>query len=296
MSSRLPSLEALRYFEACARHTHVTRAADELGVTAAAVSLRIRRLERDLGVALFRRSGPRIALTEAGQELAARMGEALSIIRAAVLACRVARTPIRVTVAPTLASRWLLPILEQYGRMPGAVPVKLDVSVETRGAGDFDVALRSGNGDWPGLTVERLFALEGAPMLSPVLAARLEIMVPGDLARCPTIPDERWPAWRRLAGEGDEAGPNVATTYPTQEMAATAALAGAGVALLSPALFAPLLARGELVQLSDIVLRGPQAWFLAWRPDAAGPDVCGFVEFILGMVHEAAHDGVSSPR
>ncbi|MFV3128286.1 LysR substrate-binding domain-containing protein [Niveispirillum sp. KHB5.9] len=288
MRSRLPSLEALRYFEACARHAHVTRAADELGVTAAALSLRIRTLERELGIDLFRRTGPRIALTPAGEGLAVRMAEALSIIRAAVMACRAAPEPIRVTAAPTLASRWLLSCLERYSRLPDAVPVTLDVSVETRAAGDFDVALRSGGGDWPGLMAERLFALEGTPMLSPALAAELRLTGPGDLSRCPLIPDDRWPDWLYLAGVAGGMGPRVATTFPTQEMATGAALAGTGVALLSPTLFAPLLAQGQLVQPFDIVLYGPGAWFLAWRPEQAGPSVRGLVALILGMAREAA--------
>lgn len=291
MRSRLPSLEALRYFEACARHAHVTRAADELGVTAAAVSLRIRTLERELGVELFQRTGPRIALTPAGQGLAARMAEALSIIREAVEACRTVPEPIRVTAAPTLASRWLLSCLEHYRRRPDAAPVMLDVSVELRAAEGFDVALRSGVGDWPGLAAERLFALEGTPMLSPALAAEMHLTGPGDLSRCPLIPDDRWLDWLRLAGVTGGIGPIVATTFPTQEIAAGAALAGTGVALLSPTLFAPLLAQGQLVQPFDIVLRGPGAWFLAWRPEMAGPSVRGFVAFILGMAREAAPGG-----
>ncbi|HKZ73216.1 MAG TPA: LysR family transcriptional regulator, partial [Steroidobacteraceae bacterium] len=106
MSRRLPPLESLRFFEACARHSSFTRAATELGITPAAVSLRIRDLESDVGVRLFHRSGPKIELTGAGAALAGRMTEAMRQIRAAVEDCRGGADALRVTVAPTFATRW----------------------------------------------------------------------------------------------------------------------------------------------------------------------------------------------
>ena len=102
MSKRLPSLESLRFVEACVRHGNFTRAAAELGVTPTAVSLRIRDLEAELGADLFHRSGPRIAATEAGAALAGRIGEALEQIRLAVEAFRGGESrALRVTSAPT---------------------------------------------------------------------------------------------------------------------------------------------------------------------------------------------------
>lgn len=295
MTSRLPPLDALRYFEACARHAQMTRAADELGVTPAAVSLRVRQLERDLGTPLFQRSGPRITLTDAGQALAGRLGVALTIIRDAVAVCRTAPEPIRLTATPTLASRWLLPLLDAYGREEGAMPVTLDVSVEMRGPGDFDLALRSGTGAWPGLTAVMLFPVEGTPMLAPGLAARLNLREPADMARCPVVPDSRWGDWLCLAGMPDIAPISLPTTFPTQDMAAGAALAGAGAALLSPTLFAPLLEQGLLVQPFGPVLRGPDAYFLAWRSETASPAIRHLAGFILAMARKVG-EGISSQR
>lgn len=295
MVTRLPPLDSLRYFEACARHAHMTRAADELGVTPAAVSLRVRQLERDLGAALFHRRGPRITLTDAGQALAGRLGVALAIIHDAVAACRSTPEPIRLTATPTLASRWLLPLLDAYGREERAVPVTLDVSVEVRGAADFDLALRSGTVDWPGLTAEPLFAVEGTPMLAPALATRLALREPADLERCPVVPDDRWADWLRLAGAPEIRLPALSTTFPTQDMAAGAALAGAGAALLSPSLFAPLLAQGLLVQPFGPVLRGPDAYFLVWRPETASPAIRHLAGFILTMARKVG-EGISSQR
>ena len=137
MSKRLPSLESLRFVEACVRHGNFTRAAAELGVTPTAVSLRIRDLEAELGAELFHRSGPRITATEAGAALAGRIGEALEQIRLAVEAFRGGDHALRVTCAPTFGMRWLAPRLARYHALPDAVPIALDVAAELRLAPGF---------------------------------------------------------------------------------------------------------------------------------------------------------------
>src|SRR4030095_1072133 len=125
MSKRLPSLESLRFVEACVRHGNFTRAAAELGVTPTAVSLRIRDLEAELGAKLFHRSGPRIAATKAGVAVARRIGEAVGLICSAVDEFGNTDQMLRVTAAPTFAMRWLTPRLARYHALAGAVPIKL---------------------------------------------------------------------------------------------------------------------------------------------------------------------------
>jgi LysR family glycine cleavage system transcriptional activator len=156
MPKRLPALDSLRFLEAGARHANFTRAAAELGVTPAAVSLRIRDLEAELGVVLFRRSGPTVTPTEAGSVLAARVAQALGLLRAAVEDCRGAAEPLRVTAVPTFAMRWLTPRLAANHALPDAVPIRLDVSAELRPADGFDIAIRTGPGDWPGFEATAL--------------------------------------------------------------------------------------------------------------------------------------------
>src|SRR5436305_13509992 len=97
MSSRAPSLESFRVLDACVRHANFTRAAAELGVTPAAVSLRIRDLEADLGVALFVRRGPQVAATAQASAIAAATAQGLDGIRAAVAAARSGSAPLRLT-------------------------------------------------------------------------------------------------------------------------------------------------------------------------------------------------------
>ena len=146
----LSALKSLRVLEVCCRHANFTRAAAELGVTPAAVSLQIRDLEAELGTKLFRRSGPKVEPTAAASVLALQISEALNLMHAAVSDCRGGAEPLRVTVVPTLAGRWLTPRLPGYHRMPDAGQVRLETTAELRPRETFDVALRTGLGNWSG--------------------------------------------------------------------------------------------------------------------------------------------------
>ncbi|WP_225771418.1 LysR substrate-binding domain-containing protein [Inquilinus sp. Marseille-Q2685] len=269
MPKRLPALESLRVLEACARHANFTRAAAELGVTPAAVSLRIRDLEAELGVALFRRSGPSVTPTETGATLAKRMAKALGLIRSAVDDCRGAADGLRVTAVPTFAMRWLTPRLAAYHALPDAVPIRLDVSAELRPADGFDIAIRTGHGDWPGFEATALMPVDATPMLSPALAGRAKLSSPADLAALPLLPHDDWRRWFREAGVEAPALRFYADDYPTHELDAAAAIEGAGVALLSPRLFGALLRDGKLVQPFPHVIRGPAAHHILLRPGEA---------------------------
>jgi LysR family glycine cleavage system transcriptional activator len=258
MAPRLP-LESLRVFEACARHGNFTRAAAELAVTATAVSQRVRHLELTLGVVLFRRHGPRVALTDAGKVLSAGVGDALSGLHKAVSDCAALSPPLRVTCTPTFANRWLVPRLADFQRTQGARSIQLDLSKEDRSYEDFDVAIKCGIGPWHSLEGMRLLPLEGTPMLVPELAARLTAD-PSSLAALPLIPDERWPAWFKLAGVKEPRMTFLATEYPSQDVVAIAALRREGVALLSPRLFAE-----ALVAPFTQTLAGPDFYWLLWH-------------------------------
>lgn len=280
MLTRLPALESLRVLEAGARHANFTRAAAELGVTPAAVSLRIRDLEAELGVKLFRRSGPNVTPTEAGAALAGRMAQALGLIRSAVEDCRGAAASLRVTAAPTFAMRWLTPRLAAYHALPDAVPITLDVSAELRPAEGFDIAIRTGYGDWPGFDAAALMPIEATPMLSPVLAARVKLSSPADLATLPLLPHDGWQRWFHEAGTEVPSLRFYADDYPTHELDAAAAIEGAGVALLSPRFFGPLLRDGKLVQPFPHVIRGPAAHYALLQPGEARPMVLRFRDWL----------------
>lgn len=280
MSKRLPALDSLRFLEAGVRHANFTRAAAELGVTPAAVSLRIRDLEAELGVALFRRSGPAVTPTEAGAALAGRMAQALGLIRSAVDDCRGAAEPLRVTAVPTFAMRWLTPRLAAYHALPGAVPIRLDVSAELRPAEGFDIAIRTGHGDWPGFEATALMPVEASPMLSPALAARAKLSSPADLAALPLLPHDGWRRWFQEAGAEVPGLRFYADDYPTHELDAAAAIEGAGVALLSPLLFGALLRDGKLVRPFPHVIRGPATHHVLLQPGEARPMVLRFRDWL----------------
>lgn len=262
MDRRLPSLESLRIFEASARHANFSRAARELGITPAAVSLRVRDLEEDLGQRLFSRHGPKVSLTPAGATLSGRLGEVMGLVRTAVAECRSSEAPLRVTVTPTFATRWLLPRLPRYRAISDAARVQLEVSTDLRTRDQFDIAIRSGRGGWRDMAATRLLPMDISPMLSPGLAARFPLASPADLQRFPLIRDDSWPAWFEGAGVDRPSFSLAPVEYATQEMAAGAAAEGAGVALLSVQLFSGRLADGSLVRPFDHALRCEDGYYV----------------------------------
>ena len=257
-----PSLESLRVLEACVSAGSFARAAERLFLTPAAVSLRIRTLEAELGQPLFIRAGRRVVPTAAASVLANRVREALTGIGDALAEFQAATPPLRLTAPPTFASRWLAPRLARYPA-PEASVIEVDVSAEIRDTGAFDVAIRTGRGGWAGLEEYRLAPVEVTPMLSPSLLGTRKLAAPEALADFALLPHPDWQQWFK---EAQCATPQalrfLAVDYPTHELDANAALAGVGVALLSPSLFRPLLTEGRLIAPFPYVLSGP-AWHFA---------------------------------
>jgi LysR family transcriptional regulator, glycine cleavage system transcriptional activator len=285
----LPPLESLRVLTACVRHGNFSHAAAELGITPAAVSQRMRSLEADIGVTLFRRHGPTLTTTDRARALAQRLDEALAVMSAAVDDCRRLRQPLRVTCAPTFAARWLVPRLARYQLLPRAEAIALDASQTLSRPGTFDVAIRSGVGPWPGHTAARLLSEQGTPMLSPRwLPARGPFTV-RKLLRVPLVPDPRWPKWFKLAGMPNAKPHFVAARFPNYELEAQAALQGVGAALLSPVLFAEFTAQGALVAPFPWTLEGPDSYWLLWTRESASG------HFVRWMQAQFAVGAGSSP-
>lgn len=284
MQARLPPLESLRIFEASARHGNFTRAAQELGVTPAAVSLRIRDLETELGQQLFLRNGPRIGLTEAGARLADRMAEALNIARAAVADCRAAGATLRVTTTPTVAAHWLARRLPAYHDIDSHTRIRLDVSTELRPPSQFDVAIRSGYGGWPDVDAIELLPVLGTPMLSPALATKFPLDSPADLQNFPLLPDVNWRHWFRMTGITEPRLQLTSTTMVTQDMTAAGAVNGAGVALLSPVLFADLLDEGKLVRPFRPQFVGPETYYALRNSRDDRPEPAHFIQWLRDQI------------
>lgn len=283
MRNALPSLESLRVLAACVRHGNFSRAAAELGITPTAVSQRMRALEAQLGIKLFRRHGPRLTTTDRARALGQRLEHALALMRGAVDDCRRQKNPLRVTCAPTFAARWLVPRLATYQTLPGANAIAMDASQGLSPPGFFDVAIRSGIGPWPGCESVRLLSEQGTPMLSPKWAPPGSRLTVRRLLRIPLIPDPRWSEWFALAGLPNAKPTFVAARFPNYELEAQAALQGIGAALLSPVLFAQFTAQGALVAPFACAVEGPNSYWLLWTRESAATHFVGWMKSQFGL-------------
>jgi LysR family glycine cleavage system transcriptional activator len=263
-----PSLESLRVLGECVKLGGFAAAAETLFLTPAAVSMRIRTLEQELGKALFVRRGPRVTPTVDAIELVARVDKALDEVDLALDAFHSARPIIRITAPPTFASRWLAPRVEQYQSDNPGVAIELDVSTDLRSKDAFDIAVRTGKtGLWPGWQAHALFPVDLMPMLSADLECRRSLRNVTDLTHCVLLPHPDWPRWLREAGAAEEKPFHYAgVEYPSHELNADSALAGKGVALLPRHLFDPMLEDGRLIAPFDHVITDPH-WHFALLHD-----------------------------
>src|SRR5215475_9401449 len=199
--SDLPPLSAIRAFEAAARHESFTKAADELGMTQAAVSYQVKLLEDRVGAPLFMRLPRRVVLSAAGHRLAPPVTEAFQRLHAAFAAMRdTAETVLSITAIHTFATNWLVPRLGAFNLAHPGIAVRLEVSSKTVDLAreEVDIGIRGGSGSWPGLVAHRLMRVEFTPLCSPELLARDgPVKTPVDPLRLPVLDghDEWWQQW-----------------------------------------------------------------------------------------------------
>ena len=267
MSKVLPPLPAIRAFEAAARLGSFTRAADELHMTQAAVSYQIKQLEQRLGLGLFHRQPRQVVLTPAGQRRAPAVLDAFKQLRTAFAqAIERVETELAITALPTIAAAWLVPRLGAFQLTHPRLAVRLDTTVELvdLNRGEFDVGIRIGAGEWPGLDADFLLPSLFTPLCSPALRERLR--TPADMLALPRFGRERWwRAWFAAAGLADAdltAKPGV--ELDVEQHAVTAAIAGHGVALSSPLFFEQDIAAGRLLQPFELVVRDQRDYWLTY--------------------------------
>lgn len=283
----IPPLAALRAFEAVARHLSFTRAAEELGMTQAAVSYQIRLLEERLGAALFLRKPRGIALTETGARFARPTIDAFDLLRETYAAPAAdAVSTLSISTVPTFAGAWLSQRLGKFQISHPNLAVRLETSDDLVDFGreDISVAIRGGDGNWPGLESHHLMDIEYAPMLAPELARRHELRQPADLLKLPLldIVDPNWSVWMQQAGVPAPAcPPRAGLTLSTDLHEARAALAGYGVALLTPRFFRLELATGALIQPFPLVARNGRGYWLVYPPGRRNrPEIRQFRAFL----------------
>jgi LysR family glycine cleavage system transcriptional activator len=288
----LPPLQAIRVFEAVARHLSFTKAAQELGMTQAAASYQIKLLEERVGAPLFLRRPKQIELTEPGQRLAPAVSEAFSIIAQAYAAARGgAEGLLCVTTVLTFASNWLAQHLGAFQIAHPALAVRLDTSSRLTDFAreDVDLAIRSGAGKWPGLEAHKLLDADFTPMLSPKLAASIGgVKEPADLLRLPILDpgDIWWTQWFEAAGvTGHDLAKRPGSSMGAQAYEANAAIAGHGVAILTRALFKNEIADGRLIQPFDLVGDDGHAYWLVYPTARRNvPKIRAFRDWILAEI------------
>lgn len=287
----IPPLAALRVFESVARHMSFTTAARDLGMTQAGVSYQIRLLEDRLGGLLFLRKPRGIELTALGARLARPTHEAFDLLRAAFAPVQGTET-LAISTLATLAGNWLSQRLGRFQMENPAIAVRLETSdhLVDFAREDVDVAIRMGDGDWPGLTAQRLFPFDFTPMLSPALAERHGPLTdPAQIVPLPWIDrnDPAWGIWLAAAGARLSCTdpPRPGLTLGTQIHEARAAMAGEGVALLTPRFFRFELATGALVQPFDITATDGKAYWLVYPPARRNrPAIRAFRRFLMAEV------------
>ena len=293
MSENLPPLSALRAFEAAARHLHFTRAAEELGMTQAAVSYQIKLLEERMGAPLFLRQPKELALTEAGERLAPGIIEAFALMRASVAATKSrSHQVLTVSTIQTFALYWLVHRIGSFQMLNPDIAVRIDVSstLVDFSRDPVDVGIRQGYGDWPGLDAHAILPADFTPLMTPELAAM--VREPKDLLKLTLLDrqDAWWDIWFADAGVDvpQDTAAHGLELY-SQALISNLAKTGQGVAMLTPAFFQAELKRGELVQPFELMSTDGAKYYLVY-PHARrnAPHIRAFRNWMLSEAQEMA--------
>jgi LysR family transcriptional regulator of beta-lactamase len=270
--AQLP-LNALRAFDAAARHLNFTRAAIELCVSQGAVSHQVAQLERRLGTRLFHRLPRGLALTDEGQALVPVVADAFDRVAATLdqYADGRFREVLKVGVVGTFAAGWLLPRLDAFARAHPSIDLRIATNnnrVDLAGEA-LDFAIRFGDGAWHATHAEPLLAAPLAPLCAPAVAARLQSpadLIPERLLR--SYRSDEWARW--FASIGLVAPLLRGPMFDSSALMATAAAAGQGVALAPPAMFTRELAAEILVQPFAATIDAGRYWLtrLISRPES----------------------------
>ncbi len=301
MARTLPPLNALRAFEAAARHLSFTAAAAELNVTQAAISHQVKALEERLDIKLFRRSGRRLLLTDAAQGYLTEVATAFDRLAAATRRLKATETRgvLNATVMPSFAGKWLLPRLGRFRAAHPEIDLRISSSAELIDLRrtDFDVGIRIGHngGNWPGLRTDLISTEFCFPVCSPALLATGTLREPTDLRHHVLLHDQSddWQIWFRLVGVtgiDTTRGPG----FNDASMVIQAAIDGQGVAIARGMLAAEDLAAGRLVRLFGHSFPADYAYYLACpEADADHPKIAAFRIWLLA---EASRPGSSPVR
>ena len=290
---RLPPLNALRAFEAAARHMSFNAAADELYVTPSAISHQIKSLEQYLELALFHRNRRRVELTAAGEKYLPTIQQALDEIDSATrrLMANPNEAAVTLSVAPAFLTRWLMPRLSSFQERYPDVELRMSASNAAIDfhQSDIDMAVRFGRGDWGEVEAHFLMGMSVVPVCSPTLLKRCALETPEDMRNQTLIHVstrmEEWRTWLRAVGV-DASGFGKDLRFSSTSLATGAAMEGLGIALADRQLVDKELERGELVIPFDISLDTQSAFYLVYPQERAlmNYGMKAFCDWILAEV------------
>ncbi|WP_027521239.1 transcriptional regulator GcvA [Bradyrhizobium sp. Ec3.3] len=295
MRPRLPPLNNLKAFEAAARHESFTRAAEELCVTQGAVSQQVKALEQGLGLKLFNRERQRLVITEAGRDYLTVVRDALDRIAVGTerLLQRQNAGVLTVSTSPDFAAKWLVHRLGHFAEAHSGIDLRVSATLHhvDFAREDVDLAVRHGDGNWPGfdtvqLSGERLFAV-----CSPkLLLGRRRLREPTDILKFPLIHlDSRadWTHWLREAGV-DESAVTHGPLLNRASMVIDAAINGQGIALARTTLAAWDLINGRLIRpFPNSLPLSKTYWIVCPKATSNVPKIVTFRNWLLA---EAAED------
>lgn len=292
---QIPPLTAVRVFEAAARHENFTQAAAELGMTQAAVSYQIRLLEERLGMPLFVRSKRRVTLTDAGRKAAPAISSAFDTLSEAFSGLIAEdQGVLGISTAQTFASTWLASRLGAFQIAHPDLAVRL--STENRlvdfASDPVDVAVRIGQGPWPGLRQHFLFRSHFTPICSVEFRDRHRLERPEQLLEVPRLsPDDLW--WKHWLAEAgvvaDAPAQRRGIALDSQVMEANAAMAGHGIALMTPLFWRRELESGRLVQpFRHIHFPGTSHWLVYPEHKRNQRKIKTFREWLLAEIGRSA--------
>ncbi|GAB3513496.1 LysR substrate-binding domain-containing protein [Pseudoxanthomonas daejeonensis] len=287
MNLRPTLLPALGVFAAAARHQNFAHAAEELHLTASAVSHHVRKLESLLDTRLFLRHARGVSLTPEGRQLADAASAALADVAAVAgnLQPAAGVSVLRISTLHSLAYCWLLPRLSSFCATHPHIRLEVDTSsaLARFEEGGHDLAIRYGPGHWSGLAAHHLMDDELFPVASPTLPGLAGAKTPRDIAALPLVSDmglQGWRDWFRAAGVHGLTLPPM-HTFVDSTASMRAAVFGIGAALARTHLAQPYLQRYELVRLPGPVLKARFAYYAVYPAHRIpGPAATLFLDWL----------------
>ena len=254
-------------------------------MTAAAVSYQVKQLESRLGLVLFRRFPRRVELTEAGELLAPTISGAFSTMRAGFAqAVERSQGELSITTLPTVGAAWLVPKLGRFKDSHPDIRPRLDMRVPVADVGgfDFDVAIRSGLGNWPGLRSHLLLPNLFAPVCSPELVDDARQLARGKIAAPLLGRPNWWRMWLNAAGQGAlDLDGAFGAQLDAEYLYVSAAITGNGIAMVSPIFFQREIRSGALVMpFSQVAADGRGYWLAYAAAQARSPKILAFRDWI----------------